>query len=166
MLGAIPGLFAAYILLFLFAPRLGEGAWVVFGVTFGFFCGAAQSFVLGRWVERPVGWIVPTAFGEAALWMGAFGIGVFASSTGGRLAEATVAGIFLGACQWLFLRRWVKRAGWWVVVTTIGRVLGVFLAFNVVRDDGDFGPGFSSIFALQAPLALITGIALITLTNT
>ena len=38
----------------------------------------------------------------------------------GELATASVAGISLGVCQWIWLRRRLTSAGWWVLSTLLG----------------------------------------------
>jgi hypothetical protein len=40
------------------------------------------------------------------------------------LVAGTVAGLSLGTVQWLMLRRYARRAGWWVVGTAVGWALG------------------------------------------
>lgn len=161
MVSSVPGLFAAYVLLLVCAP-LGfdlplVGLPLVFGLVLGAFHGTAQALVLTRWIERPLSWVPPTAVGEATLWWA-----LFATSSLGHLAAAVLPGLLLGLAQWLVLRRWVRQAGWWVLATTIGTASGVALAICVVKEQS-VGPGFATVFALQVPLALITGIALITM---
>ena len=50
------------------------------------------------------------------VWLLSWGAGVL-------LMGATV-GAVVGAAQWVVLRRWVRRAGWWVLASSAGVALG------------------------------------------
>lgn len=47
------------------------------------------------------------------------------------LATGAAAGLVGGLGEWLLLRRWVARAGRWIVVTAVGRAVGWSLALTV-----------------------------------
>ncbi len=47
------------------------------------------------------------------------------------LATGVAAGVIGGLGEWLLLRRWVSGAGWWIVVTAVGRAVGWSLALTV-----------------------------------
>ncbi len=47
-----------------------------------------------------------------------------------------LAGLVAGGLQWLLLRRWVARAGWWVLGSALGWALGLGLAVAVGRTLG------------------------------
>ena len=44
-------------------------------------------------------------------------------------------GVGTGILQWLVLRRWISRAGWWVLATTLGGAVGL-TATMVLVDQG------------------------------
>jgi hypothetical protein len=59
-------------------------------------------------------------------------------------------GALLGAAQWLVLRRWVARAGWWVLATAAGLPVGIAFSSGIIqligaitgrKWDWDFLPG-------------------------
>jgi hypothetical protein len=158
LLGSLAGLVVGYITAALFAYRLGDWTvYALFGLVFGLVAGFAQSLVLGRWVAQPTGWIPVTAFGEAVVFGGFAFRFYIGASLWDSLEIGGIAVSVLGTVQWLFLRRHVAKAAWWIPATMSGRVLGAILLFGVVHDS-DFG--FGAILALQTPPALITGATL------
>jgi hypothetical protein len=105
------------------------------GLLTGLILGVGQWLVLRKLVGVGALWIVatmaPVALGHALRgsmpllwvgWMTGRGIG-FADSGGlfGLTAAAVTffVGILLGACQFLCLRRHLRAAAWWIVVTAI-----------------------------------------------
>lgn len=87
-----------------------------------------------------VAWLLVTAVGWMLGWaLGAFlsepfaqaageVAGLFAAEVAGGAVSWGLLGIGLGFAQWLVLRRFLRRSGWWVVVTAV--VLGVVGAFK------------------------------------
>ena len=47
------------------------------------------------------------------------------------LVAGGAAGLVGGLGEWLLLRRWMARAGWWIVVTAVGRAVGWSLALTI-----------------------------------
>jgi hypothetical protein len=72
----------------------------------------------------------------------------------------TVAGI--GTAQWMVLRERVHRAGWWVLATAVGGVVGLaaggFAGWLVVVGLGGVESGFAGVIRVLTP-ALIVGMA-------
>ena len=44
----------------------------------------------------------------------------------------TAFGLMVGLAQWLVLRRWIRRAGWWVLALAVGSALGALLGGPLV----------------------------------
>jgi len=153
-LGSITGLYAAYVTLLLAAP-FGELIWLIFGLVLGFFIGAAQSLVLSRWVDRPLGWIVATAVVEGLFWWT-----LLITTVLGLITVVILSGLLLAVFQWPFLRFRLARAVWWILFATAGRALGGLLAFYVVHEASELGPGVATVLALYVAGALVTGMAL------
>src|SRR4051794_41139226 len=65
-------------------------------------------------------------------------------------APILFAATFPGLLQWLIFRRWFSGAGWWILATGVGSLLGymTYLWGGIEEDTG--GPGFAvqAIFAL------------------
>lgn len=112
------------------------------GDTLGVFLGnAAEKTVQVIWKALPSGYL--------------------ASMLGGAL-NALVGGIVIGGCQWLTLRHWVRKAGWWIVLTGLGNMIGgflgsAFLNFVIVTLGG-------TAFALLLGLILSSGITALAIT--
>ena len=69
-------------------------------------------------------------------------------------------GFLLGACQWLVLRRSVRRAGWWIPVTGLSLVVGRFTGFvasNLAFDPPDSEPSVAHLFALLVTATIFGG---------
>jgi hypothetical protein len=119
--------------------RLG----VLGGVIGGGFVGICQWIILRRRVSRINGWIGLTVAGWVIGWtITLWGTGLteqlFSAlpiswatgpiEQGGpdpilSTAALVVGGAVVGSGQWLLLRQNVRRAGWWILATTIGWVI-------------------------------------------
>lgn len=110
------------------------------GLVEGTFLGAGQAIVLRRAVPdvSPRWWVLATATGA----MLAYALGMLPSSLGGdwsppvAVAGGIVLGVLLlmtiGGAQWLVLRRHVRHAYRWILITGIAWLFGlaVFLGFS------------------------------------
>ena len=136
----------------------------------GFVVGVAQWLVLRRYLPYAGWWILASGLG----WF----LGIMVSITTGEitapiielLASAsgfwrvfwldvvhdTVVGAGLGVGQWLVLRRHTQRAGWWVIASPIGRVVGG----EVARACSSQIPGLCDGVS-WASYAAVTGMALV-----
>ena len=107
----------------------------------GILTGVLQWLVLRRQVAGVGWWVVTIPVGAAVAGVVGVTVGMVAglvsnpgspSPLGGADLGVDVgwvvgAGLFgpvLGVLQWLVLRRQVARAGWWVLATTVGWVVG------------------------------------------
>lgn len=129
----------------------------------GLVLGTAQWLVLRRIYPRAGWWIPATALGEL---LGELGIITWYLQTASQVIELlhfVLPGVMVGILQWVVLRAWVRRAGWWIPVTafalTLGPLLGqgavwIPLVLNV-RD----GLGYVIIVMLFGPvIALLAGL--------
>jgi len=99
----------------------------------GAIVGGMQWLVLRAHVRQAGWWVLASAAGAGLtglvvesllvdtglldrVWLLSWGAGVL-------LMGATV-GAVVGAAQWVVLRRWVRRAGWWVLASSAGVALG------------------------------------------
>ena len=93
--------------------------------------GTLQWLVLRRHFSQAGWWVAASAVGGTLVGIG----GVF---YGSKLQVNLViiyglAGIILGALQWLVLRRRISRSGWWVVASLLGWALAVLVVQSVDR---------------------------------
>lgn len=114
----------------------------------GFAVGTAQWLVLRRvfWLIGRGEWVFATAVGAGIAWMlgvvpstlmslGEQGGGMAVPEMGGPLTlllaalMGAVLGPVLGLPQWLVLRNYVSRAGWWVPAQSAAWALGMPLVF-------------------------------------
>jgi len=114
--------------------------------------GSAQWFVLRRLQIATLWWVGATTasgcLGGVMSWLAAILTGFLL----GRLADAVIGpfpidlggaagfmggGLILGSClgigQWLVLRRYLPRAGWWIVISTIAILLASIVGPLVSR---------------------------------
>jgi hypothetical protein len=74
-------------------------------------------------------WVLVSTIGVAALLALFFAVVMLVGAIVGGEAEDKVPfvpfiGFSFGIMQWLILRRYMPRAGWWVLVSTLGWILG------------------------------------------
>lgn len=86
--------------------------------------GIAQSLVLRQQVPQAGWWVLATAAG----WVVSITLGIVVAQAygfGPGLAAVYVSiGLILGLGQWLVLRRWTYRAGWWILASSLGWLVG------------------------------------------
>jgi hypothetical protein len=114
----------------------------------GILVGVLQWLVLRRQITRAGRWVLANLGAAAVLGVVVFGVGVVNADVG-WVGGAGLFGTVIGALQWLVLRRQVARAGWWVLASTVGWIVG-----------GPLG-GIVGWIALGAAYGAITGTALV-----
>lgn len=135
-IGAILGTGLAYGPLFNGVP---EGVLsTIIGIVMGALGGYLQWIVLRERVAGAGLWWLASALGFGSA-MGA----IVAADTGENYAMAvvlmgSVLGVVSGILQWLILRRKVAQAGWWLVASCIGSLVGI-LDFRFVIALGEAG---------------------------
>ncbi|MBL7163422.1 MAG: hypothetical protein ISS57_12510 [Anaerolineales bacterium] len=87
------------------------------GVTIGF----AQWLVLRPLFPKTGWWILATAAGWTLGW------GVIFITTPPQIETiiGAVLGAITGFAQWFILKNWVPKAGWWVIVSSLGWAIGL-----------------------------------------
>jgi hypothetical protein len=96
-----------------------------------------------------LGWILATAVG--------FGVGLIVGEKVGSILEAAAVGASVGTAQWFLLRRHFPGAGWWVLATTVGWVVGEFLSSEL---EASLGPSIVTFAVFGAPIAISQWIVL------
>ena len=102
--------------------------------------GFLHWLILLHWFPRAGWWVLASGVGTLLgyLEMG-WGLGV--ADTRGETAFARfavpasmlVAGAVVGTLQWLVLRRWAQRAGWWVLASSISWVAAEYAYLTLTR---------------------------------
>lgn len=139
--------------------------------------GVAQWLVLRRPLPRlPLAtWFIATAVGAGIAWtlgmipstiMSLSGDAAESGATAPEFSDALqialgavmgfVLGPVLGAPQWFVLRRYVNRAGWWILANAVGWALGMPLVF-VAISQAPFGGPLWTILAVVAVGLAATG---------
>ncbi|MDH3496443.1 MAG: hypothetical protein OER21_06750 [Gemmatimonadota bacterium] len=119
---------------------------VALGAMEGLVVGAAQWVVLRRALAvRARPWIGATMAGAVAAWL----LGVIPATVMSATADAggtpptigdalqlalaavmgAVLGVILAVPQWLVLKRWVRRAGWWIPANSVAWLVGMPVVF-------------------------------------
>lgn len=111
-------------------------------VAAGFAISLLQYFVLQHRIKDAWRWVAAGTIGWAVGWF----IVLFALPDGLDLLNGVVVGLAVGLAGWLILRREVRWAGWWIVISVVGWTTGLGLL-----------PGFLSTGSTAGAL---TGIAL------
>ena len=116
------------------------------GAAEGMIVGYAQTMVLRRRLPQLRSWISATVVGAVAAWtLGVLPstvmsfIGAASHESSAEISDALqlllaapmgmVAGAILGFPQWLVLRRYVSRAGWWLPANALAWGCGMPLVF-------------------------------------
>lgn len=88
--------------------------------------GFLHWFILRRWFPRAAWWIFASGAGSILGFI-VLGWGLAVADTGRGIVDTIVlpnmafvgAGTAVGVLQWLVLRRWVSRAGWWILASSV-----------------------------------------------
>jgi hypothetical protein len=105
----------------------------------GLIIGVAQWLVIWNRFPKSGWWILATALGFGFAWSPAWRLAIAILSSGWGAWRYSiewpvvlgVTGTLVGLFQWLVLRQWVYRAGWWILASPIAGVTGGVLAMIV-----------------------------------
>jgi hypothetical protein len=102
--------------------------------------GFLHWLILRRWFPHAGWWVLASGAGSLlGYFVTAWGLGVAdtqGETTFARFAvpaSMAVAGAAVGTLQWVVLRRWVSRAGWWVLASSISWVVAEYVYLEMTR---------------------------------
>lgn len=124
-------------------------------IGIGVFIGIAQWIVLRRYFSEAGWWVLASAVGWIAGWA------LISSGSvippGGGLVNTMIAGVVfgltVGIAQWLVLRKWVKLASMWILLSLPGWTIGLFGILGTILVGVVVGAitGFALDFLLRFP---------------
>ena len=127
--------------------------------------GFGQWLMLRRWVECARWWILASGAG----WGGAFAVawivnrifvaGLYWEVTGIAMSLLVLL-LGVGLFQWLLLRRWVRRAGWWLFASALGLGLPLGLSWAISTTGLLHPSAIFYLFPVPVLSGLIRGVAL------
>ena len=141
----------------------------VSGAVFGAVAGVAQWLLLRRQVRRAGWWILASTVGLA---VGLAVVNAVVGAVSGAVPSdvvGAVVGAVSGVAQWLILRRQVRRAGWWILASTVGWAVGLavggavgWAVVNAVVDAVGWAVGLAAGWAVVGAVSgSITGTVLV-----
>ena len=102
--------------------------------------GFLHWLILRRWFPHAGWWVLASGAGSlVGYFVTGWGLGVGdtqGETTFARFAvpaSMAVAGAAVGTLQWAVLRRWVSRAGWWVLASSISWVVAEYAYLKLTR---------------------------------
>ncbi len=134
--------FGMVIVFFGLASLLSRSSQIVYGVliggVIGAFVGTSQWLILRKYLDRVGLWVPLTLISWVVFWelelMGVLSR-VLGQNSGIALIQdmlhLAVLGCLTGGLQWLLLRQKVQAAGWWVLASILGTVLGALVADGI-----------------------------------
>lgn len=119
-------------------------------VALAFLPGSLQWVILRQWVPRAGWWVLVSGVGSFLGYLATFlGMSLAIGVAGGEDGSAYVmfpgfgvafafAGALAGTIQWIVLRRWVPRAGQWVLISSVSWA-AAGLAYLLLTRGNDVG---------------------------
>jgi len=108
----------------------------------GLVIGVLQWVVLRQYLRQGGWWILASGVG----WAGGWGIVMAAAPLNIGIVAEALLGAAMGTLQWLVLRRQLRQAGWWIVVSSLGWTVAL--------------TGLTGELLVGAVVGAVTGIAL------
>ena len=133
---------------------------MVFGAVFGLVVAIPQWLALQPRASRAYWWVLASASAWAMVYLVIrtlfwpladginFPLGILAGGVNRGALDGAVGGLMAGLTQWVFLRKWVVQAGWWVLGSLIGVTGGWLVAWLV---------GVSLAEAIGVELSVLVG---------
>jgi hypothetical protein len=102
--------------------------------------GFLHWLILRRWFPHAGWWVLASGAGSLLGYL-VTGWGLGVADTQGETtfarfavpASMAVAGAAVGTLQWVVLRRWVSRAGWWVLASSISWIVAEYAYLKLTR---------------------------------
>jgi hypothetical protein len=94
----------------------------------GMAIGVLQWMILQQHMEDARRWILASIVGWVAGWL----IALIAVPEDARLLAGVVLGLSTGGAQWTVLRREVRWAGWWVIISALAWATGLGITPGVI----------------------------------
>ena len=127
----------------------------IFFPTAFFLAGLLQYLLLRRYAQKMGWWILATASGSLlAVAATRLPPNILHSATGGTLIFALLGGA-MGLCQWLFLRRFFPKSGWWIFASMLGWGLSILGILSPLKSDSVWG----QLLAVSLPPGIVTAVA-------
>lgn len=166
-----------------FAAVAMVGVMILAGVVEGAVLGFTQWLVLRRYIQNMARreWVLATALAAGVAWT----IGMVPSTigdldtinpvvlVGGGILLGAVFVASIGFAQWLVLRRYIQKAGWWVLANAIAWPAGVAVPFGGLAMVPEGAPvvvwvvvGVLSGILMGVVVGAVTGLALVWLLRT
>jgi hypothetical protein len=134
----------------------------LFSVNFaGIVATCLQWIVLSIFIKRSIAWLVTGSIG----WCFPFAaiLLLFVHITGQSADLIAAGGLTAGFLQWLVMRKWMPRAGWWVLANTIGWSLVVVFLSHPLPLQLPPVWGYWSMLPLPFFPGIITGVTMMVL---
>ena len=94
----------------------------------GMAMGVLQWVILQQDIRDAQRWILASIAG----WVGAWMITLLVVPEDARLLAGFILGLGVGAAQWMVLRREVRWAGWWIIISALAWATGLGLVPGVI----------------------------------
>jgi hypothetical protein len=133
---------------------------VIFGVL-GAGAGTAQAIVWWRSAPTAIWWVLASSVGSAAI--ATLAAHVDAANLTSPILGFGVMGLSIGGLQWPILRRHVRWAGCWPLVSALGWTLGALVVFAFANSVAlPELAGVALLFAAAVGVSgIVTGLALV-----
>jgi hypothetical protein len=102
--------------------------------------GFLHWLILRHWFPRASWWVLASGVGSLLGFLATgWGLSVADTQAGTNFARfavptsMAVAGAVVGTLQWVVLRRWVPRAGWWVLASSISWIVAESAYLELTR---------------------------------
>jgi len=149
-------------------------AYFMFGAALGSVVGLMQWFVLRRQISRSGWWILASAAGLAVVIGAAIVVARLTDYSEGLdsfavlfrwIVVMALGGAVIGMLQRPILRQRVSRASWWVLASTLGWALSIFVAGSIMvgrtAQELTLGRQIGAWFGGGILLSVVTGVAMI-----
>lgn len=154
LIGALLWVVAFVVGAYLITPLMSSGAFLPVGFSISFGCvgyivGIMQKFVLRRWGHKSFQWVLHTTYGAA------IGGTIYATIISLSLPirfQSVILGVSVGLIQWKDLNKFSRRAGLWVMASTIGGLLDDIITPGIFGLLSGVVTGLAMLWLLRHPI--------------